>query len=191
MSTAGKVLVVLNALVLVVWLVLMAGVTELNSNGAKRVADLEKEVDSAKAELAQIQKDVREGYEKINLEQISKEEDLRVLRSNLSNAERHVSTAIETASRLQVEVEEYSKAVARSEEIAQQRREEKAELEQQQAAEETLVKNLQTENGSLLEELEQLRSRFKEITEANRAEVDKILQGSAVRSAGRRVSPRS
>jgi len=177
MSTAGKVLIVLNTLMLAVWLVLMAGVAELDANGAKRVEDLAKEVESARADLVKVEKDARDIREQVTLEQVAKEGDLKVVRSRLSNSEREVSITLETLSRLQVEVEEFSKAVKRSQEIAEQRREEKTQLEGLRTEEEALVKRLQTDNGDLLTELQSLRETFKQVTEANRGAVSRILNG--------------
>ena len=47
MSTAGKVLVVLVMLTSLVWIVLSAGVSQLNTNGNKRLHDLAEQVDQA------------------------------------------------------------------------------------------------------------------------------------------------
>ncbi len=47
MSTAGKVLVVLVMLASLVWIVLAAGVAQLNTNGNKRLHDLAEQVEQA------------------------------------------------------------------------------------------------------------------------------------------------
>ena len=45
MSTAGKVLTVLSALLLVVWTIMISAVAQINENGAKAVAARKKAVE--------------------------------------------------------------------------------------------------------------------------------------------------
>ena len=190
MSTAGRVLIVLNALMLLIWLVLAAGVTQLNIEGGRKVEQLTKDFQTAQDELAKVERDVIDYREKATLEQVSKEHDLKVLRTSQSNSERGLSKTLETLTRLQVQVEEYTKVMKRSDETKTQRQDEKTKLEELRAQEEALVKTLQEGNGKLLADLQGLRDKFKQLTDANRSGVDKALNksGATTRPAARPAS---
>ena len=58
MSTAGKVLIVLVMLVIVVWIVLAAGVSQLNTNGNTKLHDLQTQVEKLEGDVAKTQADV-------------------------------------------------------------------------------------------------------------------------------------
>ena len=190
MSTAGRVLIVLNALMLLIWLVLAAGVTQLNIEGGRKVEQLTKDFQTAQDELAKVERDVIDFREKATLEQVSKEHDLKVLRTSQSNSERGLSKTLETLTRLQVQVEEYTKVMKRSDETKTQRQDEKTKLEELRAQEEALVKTLQEGNSKLLADLQGLRDKFKQLTDANRSGVDKALNksGATTRPAARPAS---
>ncbi len=58
MSTAGKVLVVLVMLTSLVWMVLSAGVSQLNTNGNTRLHDLTEQIAKLQADFTQTQDEI-------------------------------------------------------------------------------------------------------------------------------------
>ena len=58
MSTAGKVLAVLVMLMSLVWMILSAGVSQLNTNGNKKLHDLAEQVEKLQDDVEKAQDDI-------------------------------------------------------------------------------------------------------------------------------------
>ena len=58
MSTAGKVLAVLVMLMSLVWMILSAGVSQLNTNGNKKLHDLAEQIAKLQDDVEQAQDDI-------------------------------------------------------------------------------------------------------------------------------------
>jgi len=177
MSTAGKVLSVLVVLVMTVWIVMMSAVTQLNTDASKRLADLQDEILKLKEEVGRTERNAFETRLKINDEQVGKERDMTLVRTRLSTAERQLSTTRESLSRVQIQVENYTKALETAKAGLALRNEEKARVEKDKAEEEAVVKRLQGENSELTERLLKLRTDFQTTLKQNQAEVQKQLKG--------------
>jgi len=177
MSTAGKVLSVLVVLVMAVWIVMMSAVTQLNTDASKRLADLQDEILKLKDEVGRTERNAFETRLKINDEQVGKERDMTLVRTRLSTVERQLSTTRESLSRVQIQVENYTKALETAKAGLALRNEEKAKVEKDKAEEEAVVKRLQGENSELTERLLKLRTDFQTTLKQNQAEVQKQLKG--------------
>jgi chromosome segregation ATPase len=177
MSTAGKVLAVLSALMLVVWIVMISAVAQLNANSGQQLDKLKADVARLKTDVAQAKQSADDTLVKINEEQVGKERDMRLVRIRLSTAERQVSTTRESLSRLQIEVDNYTKSAVTAKEGLAQRNNEKAKYEKDKADEEAVVKRLQGQNAELTDQLLKLRTDFQDVLKENQAEVQKQLKG--------------
>ena len=176
MSTPGKVLVVLAALMLGVWIVLISAVTQLNVNAGQQLDKLKVDVAKVEEDVAKVKQNSDDLLVKINEEQVGKERDMRLVRIRLSTMERQVSTTQESLSRIQIEVDNYTKAAATAKTGLTQRNAEKAKYEKDKADEEAVVKRFQGQNAELTDELLKLRAKFSEKLKENQAEVQKQLK---------------
>ena len=177
MSTAGKVLSVLSVLVLAVWIVLMAAVTQQNTDANKRLNELKEEIVKLKDDVSKTESNAFETRLKINQEQVGKERDMTLVRTRLSTAERQLSNTLESLSRLQIEVTNYTQALATAKGDLVARNEEKAKVEKDKAEEEAVVKRLQGENAELTDNVLKLRADFQKALKENQAEVQRQLKG--------------
>jgi ribosomal protein L29 len=177
MSTAGKVLTVLSALLLVVWAIMISAVAQINENGAKAVAARTKSVEDLQTSLAKSESNAAELRVKTNAEQIQQENELREVRSKQIMVERQLETAKESLTRVQFQLENYTKTAATSKADLEARQQEKTDLEKALADNQALVKRLQGENDELLAQLEKLRNDFQENLKKNTEAVQKELKG--------------
>ena len=187
MSTAGKVLVVLSVLMMAVWVVLISAVAQLNMTATENIKNLKADVAKLKVDVAQTQRDAEDRRSQVIAEQVAKERSLFGLRARLSDAERQLSTARESLSRVQFQLANYLKTATSAKEDQTLRIQEKADLEKAKADEEALVKRLQGENSELLDSLLALRAGFQETLKKNTAEVQRALKGNT-RPAARPAS---
>jgi chromosome segregation ATPase len=177
MSTAGKVLTVLSALLLVVWTIMISAVAQINENGAKAVAARKKAVEDIETGIAKTEGNAADLRVKTNAEQIQKENELREVRLKQAMVERQLETARESLTRVQFQLENYTKAAASSKADLEARQQEKTDLEKTLADNEALVKKLQGENDDLLGQLEKLRNDFQANLRKNTEAVQKELKG--------------
>jgi ribosomal protein L29 len=185
MSTAGKVLTVLSALLLVVWTIMISAVAQINENGAKAVAARKKAVEDLQASVIKTEASALDLRVKTTEEQVQKELELREVRVKLTMVERQLETAKESQTRVQFQLENYSKTAATSKTDLDARQQEKTDLEKALADNEALVKKLQGENDELLGQLEKLRNDFQTNLQKNTEAVQKELKsrGKASKTA--------
>ena len=88
MSTAGKVLTVLVLLVVPIWILLVAAVADLNTNGTQAVKTLQDQVSDLKAKVIDTQKNIASLQDQIALEQMAMDKDRTVIRTQLAEVER-------------------------------------------------------------------------------------------------------
>jgi hypothetical protein len=174
MSTAGKVLVILIALASVIWVILTAGVTQLNRNGnqalvvlAERAAKLEEDVQSTRAEAAQVRDQTIVLQEKMD-------RDLAVINARQNDAQRMSSSIREVLSRVQYELTSVKQTLQSADLDRTERAKEKATEEQDLAKARAEVVALKTTDHQLTEHLERLREEFRTIFKNNRTSVVSI-----------------
>lgn len=167
MSTAGKVLVVLIMLSSLLWIILTAGVTQLNRNGnqaqvvlAQRAAKLEEDVQSTREEIARVKDQTTVLGEKTD-------RDLTVINDRLIDAQHMSSSIREILSRVKYELESVQQTVQNSQKDRTERASEKATEEKELAKAKDQVAALKETDRTLTDRLQDLRAKFRKAYEFN------------------------
>jgi chromosome segregation ATPase len=174
MSTAGKVLTFLVVLVAIVWVVLTAGVAELNRNGTRAVDDLRKKV-------AKLEVDVREAGQQLeavksetHLEQARMDNDLTVRQVAQSEWEKRRSLTKESLSRVQLQLAD-AEAVLKTGGAHKDQREAEKEAETKALADSRAeVEALKAEREKLVGRLTELRDKFRTTLQENKSLVERL-----------------
>ncbi len=176
MSTMGKVLTVLVTLVAIVWIILIAGVTELNKHGAKVV-------DAEKARLKRVEDDLTKEEERgvalrdqANSQQEMTGEAVAVIQARQAALEQQRSAALENASRLKFLRDKSEESQKHAELDRDIRKKEKADEEKALAAAKDEVRKLQGENKELMAQLDKLRNEFQETLRANKQKIGRTVK---------------
>lgn len=192
MPTAGKVLVVLISLVAVVWIVLTAGVAQLNRNGTKAVEDLKTQV----AKLQQEIKSTQEGLQKVkddwNFDQYVTQRHLTELAAKQTDIEKLWTEQKEMLARVTIQLADAEATVKSADEnkarrIADHQAETKA-LEQARAE----VETLKSERKDRVDRLTELREKLRATLDENRSLVERLQKKSespTTPANSRRVRP--
>ena len=174
MSTVGKVLSVLVMLVAAAWVVLSAGVAQLNRNGTKAVEDLKKQISQFESDVSKAERDVHVFKEEQSLQMDATQAQLRVLQSKQADVEKARSEVIEIASRVTLQLANVEATVKSSEALRDLRvAEHKAEIEAKAEAEKG-VETLKEERTKLIDQLTELRTKFKTTLDENRSLVGRL-----------------
>jgi peptidoglycan hydrolase CwlO-like protein len=105
MSTAGKVLIVVVMLFTIVWVVLSAGVSRINTNHNARVFELTKQVEKLQEEVAQTQEQVTSVFTQSQLAQEKIDRERAVLRAKQADLERARSQVADALASVKYELE--------------------------------------------------------------------------------------
>ncbi len=178
MSTAGKVLTVLSVLLMLVWIMLISGVAQLNTDSAKRVADLRTKAEGLRADVVKAQEDAVDAHGAIVKEQEDKDRELAHVRIRESRAEVQLTETRELLARTQFLVEKAAGALAAAKEDLNLRNQEKADLEKAKADGTALVDKLRGENAERLDQLGKLRDEFQRARQQNVGAVDSLRKGT-------------
>jgi chromosome segregation ATPase len=178
MSTAGKVLIVLILLVLPIWIVMFSAVAELNKNGTQAVQDLKEKVVKLEEDVARNEHEIFTLKDQISLEQRAMGEQITVLRSRQSDAEKARAELTEIQKRVKYQLAGIETALKNAQTTRDVRDAEKKTVTKEIADTEDEVKKLQEEHAELTAQLERLRSEFKETLESNRAMADRLSKAS-------------
>jgi len=175
MSTAGKVLSVLILLSSLVWMILTAGVTQLNRNGNEALKKLTERVNQLQAD-PNITHQVVTAKDAIIVLQERMDMEVAVLRSRLNDAQRLSSNVSEVLSRVKYEQEIVEK-IGQDAELAKSERTTEKELEQKALeAARNEVKELKVKDAELRTRLRQLRDQFAATYGRNIEEVRKVVR---------------
>ncbi len=175
MSTAGKVLTVLNLLVMVAWLIMLSAVTQLNVNWHQRIAKQEADLQTAKDRIAQNTTAVLDLTEQTRADQSAKDRDLREVQGRIIAAEARQSAKTEDLTRIQFQLAEDNAAVQRANTNLTTRQAEKAKAEENLAAKRVEIAQRQDENARLRDQLAKLQADFKRLLANN----SKLTNGAA------------
>ena len=184
MSTAGKVLVVLVALVMVAWIILFSMIGLLNRNWGERIAALEAE--KAKLEVAQpkAEDDVETTLAEIDAIQVDKIQKTRVLRTAVEDREGLLFRTKEALAADKIRLEKWLATVATAQEDVKRRTEEKAATEKALADQRAEVEKLKAETAEQLAKLTGLQDDFKRILADSQQQIRQTTgAGPRVRSA--------
>ncbi len=160
MSTAGKVLIVLILLTSVGWIVLAAGVSQLNANGNKRLNDLAEQVAKLQTDVKQAQDDVVAMRGDTTSIQAKLDRDVTVLRSRQADLEKARSQIRESLSRNEYQLEIAQETITRAKTALEHRTEELAADSQTLEKSRSEVKDLMAKTHDLLTQLQTLREEF-------------------------------
>jgi len=167
MSTAGKVLVVLVTLMTLVWMILAAGVAQLNRNGNKAVHDLSEQVAKAQVELKQTQDDIVKNRDETSSIQEKVDRDLTVLRTRLAGVEKARTQLIESLERLKYQLSTVEESIKGAKTSLQNRTAEREAEEKALAASRAEVQSLMADTGQLATRLKSLRETFQSTYKTN------------------------
>jgi outer membrane murein-binding lipoprotein Lpp len=167
MSTAGKVVVVCIMLASLVWMVLMAGVTQLNRNGNQALIELNNKVDKLTDDVQAARAKIVEIKDQTGVLQEQMDKDLTVIRSRQLDVERISSNIKEILSRVQHQLATLGETVKNAEAAAKQRADEK--VAEQKALDDARadVQTLKAQNEQLTNRLTGLRNEFKATLKTN------------------------
>jgi chromosome segregation ATPase len=167
MSTAGKVLVVLVLLTSLVWIILSAGVSQLNTNGNKRLHDLAETLAKLQVDFKQAQDDVVALRNETSSVQEEKDRQVTVLRSRQIDLEKARSQIRESLSRNVYQLELVQETIEKAKSALQHRVAEHESDEQALAKAKSEVKDLMAKTNELVTELVALRKEFQTKYHAN------------------------
>jgi len=167
MSTAGKVLVVLVLLTSLVWIILSAGVAQLNTNGNKRLHDLTEEVEKLQDELRQSQDEIVALNNEASFVQENIDREVAVDRSHQSDVEKARSQIVESLERVRYQLAIVQETIDRAKMALQHRNNEQQAEDQALAQAKSEVKELMDRSTELTNQLGSLRKEFQTTYHAN------------------------
>ncbi len=176
MSTAGKVLVVLIMLASLVWMILMAGVTQLNRNGNQALKNLDEKVVQLTDDVQTARSQIVEIKDQTSVLQAQMDKDLTVIRSRQLDVERVSSNIKEILSRVQYQLATLGETVTNAEAAAKKRADEK--VAEQKALDDAKadVQTLKGQNQELTNRLTGLRNEFKSTLKTNASLIGKAVK---------------
>jgi chromosome segregation ATPase len=167
MSTAGKVLVVLVLLTSLVWMILSAGVAQLNTNGNKRLHDLTEEVEKLQDELKQSQDEIAALKNEASFVQENIDREVALDRSHQSDVEKARSQIVESLERVRYQLAIVQDTIDRAKTALEHRNLEQQAEEQALAQAKSEVKELMDRSTELTNQLGSLRTEFQTTYRAN------------------------
>jgi len=178
-------MVVLVSLLTVGWLGLMSMVARLNWNygdavkkGDVSIEALQKEVDEAVVKLRKLEDEVETSH-------MVNDDDRTILRLEYNDGEKTLAETTENLSRLEGLFNQLNQARLETEKHIDVRKKEVTDDKVKLAATTKAVDESKSTNASLVQKLTDLRSKFQELSEANRALSSKVGQSGQIRD----VSP--
>ncbi len=168
MSTAGKVLVVLVMLSMVLWVVMASAVTQLNTNGGQAVEANNKKIEELQTDLSQAKADLYRLNRTIELEQEKTDLSRAYVRNQLSDTEKRQADIVETLERLKVEVTLAEKAALQAIGNKEQRTKDVADLQIEKARLTEQVDRLKGEDSQLREQSDTLLTNLKNTLAENK-----------------------
>jgi len=190
MSTAGKVLTVLILLVMIVWLVVLSGVTQLNVNWEEKIAKQDKQLDQLQKDADAAASRLLSLTDQARLKQDETDRELREILGRIATAERRQSDVVEKLSRVKFELAEYLAAVEQANVNKATREAEFAQGEADLVKKKEEIAKAQGLNSDLRDQLAKLQDEFKRILAENTAQVEKAArEGATSRPASSRRTP--
>ena len=167
MSTAGKVLAVLVMLMSLVWMILSAGVAQLNTNGNQKLHDLAEQVEKLQDDVEKAEDDIDALKSSASSVQENLDHEITVLHARQSDHEKDHSQIRESLSRWQYELATVQETIERAKSALQHRIDEHQNAEQVLAKSKSDVKDLTDRSGELMNQLVALRKEFQSTYHSN------------------------
>lgn len=167
MSTPGKVLVVLIMLASLVWMILTAGVTQLNRNGNQALIMLTEKVAKLQEDLKSTQHTITEVKDQTTVLGEKMDQEIAVINARQNDVQRLSSDVSEILSHVRYELATVQQTVQSAEQDKTERAAELvAETKALNAARDE-VKSLKATDGELRKRLQGLRNEFKTTLKTN------------------------
>ncbi len=176
MSTAGKVLVVLFLLASLVWVLLTAGVDQLNRNGNQALIVLTEKVAKLEDDVKKTQDDIVLVKDQTHVYQQTMDRELAVINARQNDVQRVASLVAEKLSSIRYELATVQQTVQTAD---QDKTERTAELVADQKALDAAraeVKSLKATDEQLRARLAILRDEFKKTLNANVSALHQIVK---------------
>jgi chromosome segregation ATPase len=183
MSTAGRVLVVLVALAMIPWIILFSLVYQLNENWGQEKLNVEKKIAETEQDNARIRADLDKMLGDIKFLQVNRDNQLTLLRSRLSDAEKRQTLAFEAQERMRLEIETLNVAIKAAQTSIERRTQEWQDTNKALADTRAAVQVLRQDVDAKYQQVEELRSRFLKVTQENRKQLRQAVGSGA--DAGR------
>ena len=167
MSTAGKVLSVVVMLMSLVWMILSAGVSQLNTNGNHKLHDLAEQVEKLQDDVEKAHDDVVALKRSAGSVQEQLDHEITVLHARQSDHEKDRSQIQESLARWQYQLATVQETIDRAKTALQHRNDEHQTGEQVLAKSKSDVKELMDRSGELMAQLVGLRNEFQSTYHAN------------------------
>ena len=167
MPTAGKVLAVFVMLMSLVWMILSAGVSQLNTNGNQKLHDLAEQVAKLEDDVEKAKDDIDALKSSASSVQENLDHEITVLHARQSDHEKDRSQIRESLSRWQYELATVQETIERAKTALQHRNDEHQTGEQLLAKSKSDVKELMDRSGELMNQLVALRKEFQSTYQSN------------------------
>jgi hypothetical protein len=168
MSTAGKVLIVIVMLMAIAWIALSAGVAQLNRSWAALLDQDKTNIEKLETDRVTLKVDLAATRDQAALQQLMTANEIAVRESEISEKEKARAQALETATRVKIQLEGMEATLKASLADQEQR---KTDLTTETEEKDKLSKSVATmdsENKALLAHLTELREKFRNELNANR-----------------------
>jgi chromosome segregation ATPase len=167
MSTAGKVLAVLVMVTSLAWMILSAGVDQLNINATKKLHDLVVQAEKLEADAEKADEEVIELKNATSSEQEKLDHEATALRAQQVDLEKDRSQIKEALSRWQYQLDTVKETIDRANLALRHRNEEQEKGEQLLAKTQSDVKELMDRSAELMNQLTDLRKEFNSTYQSN------------------------
>ncbi len=167
MSTAGKVLIVLVTLMTFVWIVLSAGVSQLNTNANARLHELSVKIEKLQDDLKQAQEDTASFLSQTQQAQEKVDREYEVLRAKQADLQRAGSQVSDSLAGVKYELEIVQGTVKSAQAALEHRNTEQQEETKELAQDRVQVQELMSQSSKLRERLASLRKEFQSQYHAN------------------------
>jgi chromosome segregation ATPase len=160
MSTPGKVLIVLIVLASLVWMVLLAGVGQLNRNANRTLAELSEKIEKLDEDVKAARSEIVQVKDQTTIVEEDMDRHLAVIRSRQNDVERTNSHIKEALTRVQNQLGTLAESVKNAELSAKEHAAEQVAEQQALEAGRAEVESLKAQNSELMNRLTGLRNQF-------------------------------
>ncbi len=167
MSTAGKVLIVFIMLLSIVWIILTAGVTQLNRNGNRELNELSKQAAQKAEDVRSTRRETAQVKDQTTVLGEKTDRDIAVLDARLVDAQQMSSSIKNRLLHVQYELASIQQTQTNAETDRTQRADELTAEKTHLANARAEVKNLQATDRNLRDQLQGLRKKFHETYDFN------------------------
>ncbi len=176
MSTAGKVLVVLILLSALVWVLLTAGVDQLNRNGNQALITLTEKVAKLQDDVRKTQEEVVRAKDQVEVYQEQMDRELAVINSRQNDVQRLASNVADELAHVHYELTSVRETLHNAEQDRTQREAELAADKQALAAARAEANALKTTDLELRNRLDKLRTEFKTTLKASEEALQHVVK---------------